>query len=206
MKKPSVLILNSGGIRSLVATASVLSGIDRPNVALLHLRDGRPNVNTRSQHVNHQAEHFEISHVTEANITPQPEKHHDDITNEPPTALLADAVTYATEAKASRLVWPAQSNGDFSTASQITEQIVLAQNLAHEKLTYKVIIETPLTDLTDKQLIELGEQLGVPWNLAWSCLTDSPQPCGDCDGCARRKSGFNAAGTIDPAIPSSSSH
>ena len=56
-----------------------------------------------------------------------------------------------------------------------------------------------LLDLTDRQVMELGMQLDVPWALAWSCDLEGPAPCRVCAGCRRRQEHFAAVRLRDPA-------
>jgi len=65
----------------------------------------------------------------------------------------------------------------------------------------RVTIRTPLIDLTKKQIIELGQRLGVDYALTTSCYDPSPNgaACGHCDACQLRLRGFREAGTSDPA-------
>ncbi|MEM9418946.1 MAG: 7-cyano-7-deazaguanine synthase, partial [Planctomycetota bacterium] len=59
---------------------------------------------------------------------------------------------------------------------------------------------TPLLSYTDLQVVELGAGLGVPWELAWSCVLDQETQCGGCPACQRRRAAFRAAGVIDPVF------
>jgi 7-cyano-7-deazaguanine synthase len=62
-------------------------------------------------------------------------------------------------------------------------------------------IRTPLIDLTKRQIIELGQRLGVDYALTTSCYDpgDDGAACGHCDACQLRLRGFKDAGTDDPA-------
>ena len=62
-------------------------------------------------------------------------------------------------------------------------------------------IRTPLIDLTKRQIIELGQRLGVDYALTTSCYDPSSDgaACGHCDACLLRLRGFREAGTSDPA-------
>lgn len=62
-------------------------------------------------------------------------------------------------------------------------------------------IRTPLIDLTKRQIIELGQRLGVDYALTTSCYDPSADgaACGHCDACQLRLRGFREAGTSDPA-------
>lgn len=61
-------------------------------------------------------------------------------------------------------------------------------------------IEFPLADKTKKEIIELGQKLGVPFQHTWSCYEGKSEPCGVCDSCILRAKGFKEAGMKDPAI------
>jgi 7-cyano-7-deazaguanine synthase len=65
----------------------------------------------------------------------------------------------------------------------------------------KVIkVETPLINKSKADIIRLGQKLGVPFALTWSCYEGGKQPCGRCDSCYFRVRGFREAGIIDPAL------
>ncbi|MBF0484633.1 MAG: 7-cyano-7-deazaguanine synthase QueC [Candidatus Omnitrophica bacterium] len=53
-------------------------------------------------------------------------------------------------------------------------------------------IQTPLLNMTKAQIIKMGMQLGVPYDLTWSCYKGGKKPCGVCDSCRLRMKGFKA--------------
>ncbi|HAD82550.1 MAG: 7-cyano-7-deazaguanine synthase QueC [Candidatus Edwardsbacteria bacterium RIFOXYD12_FULL_50_11] len=61
-------------------------------------------------------------------------------------------------------------------------------------------IVAPLLKLTKSQIIKLGINLGVPYELTWSCYRGGKRPCGTCDSCLLRNKGFDEAGVEDPAL------
>jgi 7-cyano-7-deazaguanine synthase len=66
----------------------------------------------------------------------------------------------------------------------------------------EIRIRTPLIDMSKRDIIELGLQLGVDYSLTVSCYdpgTDG-EACGRCDACQLRLRGFSEAGANDPAI------
>ncbi|MCX7735297.1 MAG: 7-cyano-7-deazaguanine synthase QueC [Candidatus Kapabacteria bacterium] len=61
-------------------------------------------------------------------------------------------------------------------------------------------IVTPLINMSKKDIVLKGHQLGVPFELTWSCYKNSDKACGVCDSCQLRLKGFSEANLIDPII------
>lgn len=61
-----------------------------------------------------------------------------------------------------------------------------------------ITIVTPLINLKKTEIIQLGNQLGVPWELTWSCYTGDEIACGVCDACRLRLAAFAELGQVDP--------
>lgn len=61
-------------------------------------------------------------------------------------------------------------------------------------------IEAPFVGKTKADIVALGLQLGVPYQLTWSCYEGKDQPCGKCGTCIDRAKAFAANGVTDPAI------
>ncbi|MBD2295214.1 7-cyano-7-deazaguanine synthase QueC [Anabaena sphaerica FACHB-251] len=59
-------------------------------------------------------------------------------------------------------------------------------------------IIAPLINLKKTEIIQLGNQLGVPWELTWSCYAGGDQACGVCDSCRLRLDAFAQLGLKDP--------
>lgn len=76
----------------------------------------------------------------------------------------------------------------------------LATRVAVEGTT-PIRIRTPLLQLSKREIIALGLQLGVDYALTHSCYdpTDDGSACGRCDACQLRLRGFADAGARDPA-------
>jgi len=64
----------------------------------------------------------------------------------------------------------------------------------------KLIIHTPLIQLTKAQIIRKGIELGVDYSMTSTCYDPSAEglPCGHCDACTLRLKGFAEAGAADP--------
>ncbi|WGV27027.1 7-cyano-7-deazaguanine synthase QueC [Halotia branconii] len=61
-----------------------------------------------------------------------------------------------------------------------------------------ISIVTPLINLKKTEIIQLGNQLGVPWQLTWSCYAGGDTACGVCDSCQLRLAAFAELGLKDP--------
>lgn len=59
-------------------------------------------------------------------------------------------------------------------------------------------IVTPLIHLDKAAIVRRGLDLGAPFELTWSCYSESEVACGVCDSCRRRLRGFARAGAVDP--------
>jgi 7-cyano-7-deazaguanine synthase len=59
-------------------------------------------------------------------------------------------------------------------------------------------IVTPLIAMRKHEIVGLGLELGVPFDLTWSCYSREDQACGICDSCVLRLRAFAAAGVPDP--------
>lgn len=58
-------------------------------------------------------------------------------------------------------------------------------------------IAAPLINLKKTEIIELGNQLGVPWEKTWSCYAGGELACGVCDSCRLRLAAFSELGLQD---------
>ena len=62
-------------------------------------------------------------------------------------------------------------------------------------------IEIPIIEMSKADIVRLAMELEAPLELTWSCYQGGEIPCGRCDSCILRASGFRAAGYPDPAVP-----
>lgn len=61
-------------------------------------------------------------------------------------------------------------------------------------------IHAPLKNMQKKEVVIKAAQLGIPFELTWSCLFGEQHHCGECIQCRSRKSAFKEAGVEDPII------
>lgn len=61
-----------------------------------------------------------------------------------------------------------------------------------------VRIHAPLIDKRKRDLVPLGEELGVDFAHTWSCYRGGATACGTCPTCVERRKAFDEAGVADP--------
>ena len=64
----------------------------------------------------------------------------------------------------------------------------------------ELTIEAPFVSLTKADGVKKGLELGVPYELTWSCYAGSDKPCGKCGTCIDRQKAFAENGIADPAL------
>ncbi len=65
---------------------------------------------------------------------------------------------------------------------------------------HQLRIEAPFVNMNKGEIVKLGMDLGVPYELTWSCYEGGDVPCGKCGTCIDRAKAFAANGLEDPAI------
>ncbi|WP_040654598.1 7-cyano-7-deazaguanine synthase QueC [Rubidibacter lacunae] len=63
-----------------------------------------------------------------------------------------------------------------------------------------IAIAAPLIDFKKTEIVRLGNELGVPWELTWSCYKGGDVACGVCDSCRLRLAAFAELGLRDPVL------
>ncbi len=62
----------------------------------------------------------------------------------------------------------------------------------------KIRIIAPIIHMSKAEIVKNGMELGVPYELTWSCYRGGKKACGKCDSCQLRLKGFMEAGYEDP--------
>lgn len=208
MAKPKVLLLNHGGLRSLVATAMVWaeSSGAGARVRMLFIDDGAQAGPAHHKAANAQARHYHIADCVELampHLTPPVSDDSEAVPAEAEAPLrqlqiLTAAAGAALAAEAPRLIWPIQLGDEFEPAAKVIESLVLLRHLIESAHGAPLQIDTPLLEMSDTQVVEVGHQMEVPWDRTWSCQTDGETPCMACPPCQRRREAFTKVGIEDP--------
>lgn len=65
---------------------------------------------------------------------------------------------------------------------------------------HQVRLHAPIIEMLKYEVVALGQKLGVPWALTWSCYKGEDLHCGACPTCHARHAAFITAGVDDPTI------
>lgn len=123
------------------------------------------------------------------------------------TILLSVALGYAESVGAGSIYYGANAV-DYSGYPDCRPEYVrafahLARLATREGVEGRPIrVRAPLIRRSKAEIVRLGDRLGVPWALTWSCYAGGSRPCGRCDACRLRARGFREAGRPDPLASS----
>ena len=82
-----------------------------------------------------------------------------------------------------------------------SESFIRAISEAVEIGTYgKIKIVAPFVGKTKADVVKIGLDLKVPYELTWSCYERGETPCGKCATCIDRAKAFELNGISDPAL------
>ena len=62
----------------------------------------------------------------------------------------------------------------------------------------RIQVVTPLIAMRKVEIVQLGTELGAPFDLTWSCYSREDKACGVCESCVLRQRAFAEAKTPDP--------
>jgi 7-cyano-7-deazaguanine synthase len=112
-------------------------------------------------------------------------------------ALLSKAAVYAASRHVSRVVVAPLAGNPFPDA---TPAFFAALSAAYSLgLATPIEIDAPFAHLHKEDVVKIGADLGVPFELTLSCMNPSGVThCGLCSKCRERRDAFNAAGVTDP--------
>ena len=128
--------------------------------------------------------------------------HQDEIEGLRDAGVLVRAAHVAVHLGVRRIVWPKvvgpHAGRVGRTVQRATMVAALADLDARVPISEQIVIDVPLVDLTDEQLVDLAEDAGAPMRSFRACDGGAADPCGRCDGCRRWLAAFDAAGVPWP--------
>ncbi len=115
--------------------------------------------------------------------------------------LLAIATGYAEAHGISQVFYAAHKN-DSTIYPDCREDFVEAMKPAIRLATawHPVELRAPFVNLTKAEIVKIGLELKVPYELTWSCYKGEETPCRSCPTCIEREEAFELNGAVDPLI------
>jgi 7-cyano-7-deazaguanine synthase len=112
--------------------------------------------------------------------------------------FLSVAVSYAASIGADKIFYGAQGSDEPFYPDCRREFYKAFQTAACLGTCSKMSIEAPFSGRPKSEILLVGAELGVPFELTWSCYFNGLKHCGKCESCVNRKKGFNEACINDP--------
>ncbi len=112
--------------------------------------------------------------------------------------FLSTAVAYAVSVCANNIFYGAQGSDEPFYPDCRREFYKAFEKAANLGTAQEITIKAPCSDKKKSAVIKAGSELGVPFELTWSCYLDGAKHCGKCESCVNRKKAFKEAGVPDP--------
>ena len=114
--------------------------------------------------------------------------------------LLASAAAVALSRNTDRLAYGAHS-GDHTIYPDCRPEFVEAMQAAFGLCDWKQIeLYAPYLELHKGEVCKRGVELGVRFDLTWTCYVGGDKPCGQCGSCTERAEAFAFAEANDPLL------
>ncbi|MDI6709450.1 MAG: 7-cyano-7-deazaguanine synthase QueC [Thermoanaerobacterales bacterium] len=100
--------------------------------------------------------------------------------------LLVNVAAFFAEAMGCTRIVCGFNREEAATFPDNSEEFVAAVNDALRRSTLCGVQVVSFTQrLSKDEIVSLGDTLGVPWELIWSCYRGGEKPCGSCESCRR---------------------
>jgi 7-cyano-7-deazaguanine synthase len=112
--------------------------------------------------------------------------------------FLSAAVAYAVSVGAETIFYGAHGSDEPFYPDCRREFYEAFEKAAQLGTDQEITIQAPFSGMQKSDLIKIGTELGVPFELTWSCYLNGAKHCGKCESCVNRKKAFKEAGVSDP--------
>ena len=113
--------------------------------------------------------------------------------------LLSIAVGHAIKLNVNEVAYAAHSNDRAiypDCRKEFVDAFESAMRLANDRPSFGIF--APFIDWTKADIVGEGIDLGVPFNLTWTCYRGTAPACGKCSTCQERLEAFDINGIKDP--------
>jgi len=112
--------------------------------------------------------------------------------------MLSVAIAWAISSQADSVAYAAHS-GDHAIYPDCRPEFAEAMDQAARLCDWRPItLLRPFIDMDKGDIARRGSELGVPFELTWTCYQGGAQHCGRCGACNERKEAFAKHGVPDP--------
>ncbi|MDY7110548.1 MAG: 7-cyano-7-deazaguanine synthase [Planctomycetota bacterium] len=121
--------------------------------------------------------------------------------------MLLQAAIIARHHGCGKIIWPVQVGPDAPRVSELVDRAAGVAELteagggASAERRNAVVIDLPLVDLEDEQIVDLADDAGAPATAFWPCEAGGDEPCGACGGCDRWMRAYRECGLPWPWGP-----
>ena len=112
--------------------------------------------------------------------------------------FLSVAVSYAASIGANKIFYGAQGSDEPFYPDCKREFYKAFEKTACLGTGTEMSIEAPFSGRSKSETLRIGTELGVPFELTWSCYFNRLKHCGKCESCVNRKRAIKEAGMHDP--------
>ena len=111
--------------------------------------------------------------------------------------MLSVAIAWAISTKSESVSYAAHG-GDHAIYPDCREEFASALNTAALLADWhQVRIDRPFVKMSKADIVALGNRLGVPMEMTWSCYEGGEHHCGKCGTCVERREAFQLTGVPD---------
>ncbi len=194
MSSTGVLLIDEGDLPSLVALA-----LERApeRVVLWHARGSDDAAQRQLAAVQEHGKAFSVQRVVVAQgVETVPGDSSSSAEALDQSVRLVSAAAAAIRLNCPRMVWPVQVGSKSSRICQTVQRANLVVALAEVGAQKNsLMIDVPLIDLGETQIVDLAVDQGVLGLAFWPCEAGTQDmPCGACAGCRRWSAGFDGRG------------
>ncbi|WGM89949.1 MAG: 7-cyano-7-deazaguanine synthase QueC [Candidatus Bathyarchaeota archaeon] len=112
--------------------------------------------------------------------------------------FLSVAVAYASSVGANKIFYGAQGSDEQFYPDCRPQFYKSFEETARQGTDENITVEAPFSGGPKSEIIKQGTELGVPFELTWSCYFGREKHCGTCESCMNRKRAFEQAQIQDP--------
>ena len=139
-----------------------------------------------------------VTSVCDENITMTPDFSQPIIVPFRNAIFLSVAVAYAVSIGVTKIFYGAHGSDEPFYPDCRKEFYKSFEETARLGTDENITVEAPFSDGLKSEIIKRGFELGVPFELTWSCYFGNEKHCGKCESCVNRKRAFKEAQIQDP--------